>query len=192
MNFLKNNYISLKRILDLFFSLILLCCLSPLILVLTLIVFFDTKNFPIYTQKRLGKCKNVFTIFKFRTMRKLKDGQYSLTAFGSILRKSSFDEIPQLFNIVIGDMSFIGPRPLLESDFEFHLDESFYFALLPGITGLAQINGRKGLNLDNKIIFNHLYKENMSFKLDLKIIYKTLTLLLIDNMTCISSYLRKF
>lgn len=191
MIFLRNNYKSLKRIIDLAFSLFLLSCLSPIIFIISLLVFLDTKNLPIYTQKRLGKCKKEFTIFKFRTMRKLNDGQYHLTDFGDFLRKSSLDEIPQLFNILIGEMSFVGPRPLLESDFKLHLNETTYFDLLPGITGLAQVNGRKDLNLDKKFFYNHLYKENISFKLDCQIISRTIELLIDDNLMNFCNYFRR-
>jgi len=168
-----------KRFFDFFYSLILLIILSPLFIFIAFlcIIFFKGKIF--FTQKRVGKNEKIFTIVKFISMKPLTEKNITdasrTSRFGSILRKSSMDEIPQLLNVLIGDMSLIGPRPLLVKYLPYYsVAEKTRHQVRPGITGLAQINGRNNLSWDHRLQFDIQYVKNLSLDLDLKIFIKTI------------------
>ena len=161
-----------------FFGLILL---SPLLILLIISLYFANKGQPFFIQKRPGKNGKIFNIIKFKTMNDLKDPQGKLlpdsermTKIGSFVRKTSLDEIPQLINVLMGDMSLIGPRPLLPeylilyNDFQIRRNE-----VKPGITGWAQVNGRNTISWSQKFEFDVWYVDHFSFILDIKILILT-------------------
>lgn len=175
-------YILFKRCFDFLFSAILLLLFSPFIVVITIIllcIFYPSS--PFFVQSRLGKNNIPFKIIKFKTMRDTYDSSGNLnpdnlrvTPFGSFLRKYSIDELPQLLNILIGDMSFIGPRPLLSEYIKNY--NSFNIQrhnVRPGMSGWAQINGRNCISWNEKFVLDVYYVKNISFLLDIKIFYKT-------------------
>lgn len=176
-----------KRALDLFFSGLLILLLSPIMFLIALIIVLTSKGSPLFLQKRVGKDKKFFTIFKFRTMYSntakdvpthlLDDPDRFLTPIGKILRKLSLDELPQLLNIFAGQMSFIGPRPALwnQDDLVKLRDRWGANNVRPGLSGWAQINGRDELALPVKARYDGEYVENMSFAFDLKCLVKTFT-----------------
>lgn len=175
-----------KRLLDFLISLIGLICLSPVFLLLALIIKLESKGPVFFRQQRIGKDKRRFTIYKFRTMRTdtpkdmpthlLQDANRYITKSGSFLRKTSLDEIPQLFNILFGTMSIVGPRPALwnQDDLIAERDRYGANALVPGLTGWAQINGRDELPIDIKAKFDGDYVKKMSFVFDTKIFLMTI------------------
>ena len=144
-------------------------------------LFFANQGKPFFFQLRPGKGERNFKIIKFKTMNDKKDAAGNLlpdakrlTKVGSFVRKTSMDEIPQLLNVLIGDMSLIGPRPLLLRYLPFYTDrERLRHSVRPGITGLAQVNGRNTVRWDDRLAFDVEYVENMSFKQDVQILYKT-------------------
>ncbi len=169
--------------------------LSPLILLLFLIASYDTKNFGLFFQKRLGRHQKVFTIVKLRTI----SGNNSISKVGFFLRKYKFDELPQLVNIILGDMSFVGPRPDTPLFFNSisKIDTSLYFSVKPGLTGPASLkyrNEEKTLLLQenpeqynieviwpDKLKINNQYVKSWSFGKDIYYIFKTLSLLINDR-----------
>lgn len=163
-------YRVIKRLLDILFSLVLIIILFiPMIIILILILIIDRVN-PIFIQKRIGKKFKEFNIYKFRTM---KNDNY--TKFGKVLRVLSIDELPQLFNILKGDMSFVGPRPWIKDYYELmNNDQKERYKVSPGLTGLAQVNGRNSISILKKIDYDLEYVKNISFKLDLYIVLKTI------------------
>ena len=173
----------LKRACDFLPALILLLITSPFVIISCVLIKIESKGSVMFTQTRIGKDCKKFTIYKLRTMkiethdnngRKLRDRE-RVTRAGKIIRKLSLDELPQLINIIKGEMSFIGPRPLLVKYLPYYTDEEMRrHDVLPGITGLAQINGRSFLNWEERFTFDVEYVENISFKLDIKIILKTI------------------
>jgi len=181
-------YIKIKRAMDVFFSAILLMLGAIPLLIVALIVKLESKGPALFKQERLGMNGKVFRIYKFRSMvvgaEKQGSGVYSgkndarVTKVGKIIRATSIDELPQLINILKGEMSFIGPRPALTYHpwpFEEYTDEQKkMFAVRPGVTGWAQVNGRKEVEWPRRIEMNVWYVENMSFVLDLKIFFKTI------------------
>lgn len=181
-------YIKIKRIMDVFFSAILLILGAIPLLIVALIVKLESKGPALFKQERLGMNGKVFKIYKFRSMvvgaEKQGSGVYSgkndarVTKVGKIIRATSIDELPQLINILKGEMSFIGPRPALTYHpwpFEEYAEEQKkMFAVRPGVTGWAQVNGRKEVEWPRRIEMNVWYVENMSFLLDLKIFFKTI------------------
>lgn len=181
-------YIKIKRAMDVFFSAILLILGSIPLLIVAVIVKLESKGPALFKQERLGMDGKVFRIYKFRSMvvgaEKQGSGVYSgkndarVTKVGKIIRATSIDELPQLINILKGEMSFIGPRPALTYHpwpFEEYTDEQKkMFAVRPGVTGWAQVNGRKEVEWPRRIEMNVWYVENMSFLLDLKIFFKTI------------------
>lgn len=180
-------YKKVKRLLDIVFSCILLVAGSLFLLFVAALVKIDSKGPVIFKQKRLGADGKVFSIYKFRTMvvnaEYQGSGVYSgahdprVTRIGKILRATSIDELPQLINILKGEMSFVGPRPALTYHpwrFEEYTDyQKKMFAVRPGITGWAQVNGRKEVEWPRRIELNIWYVEHMSFWVDLKILAKT-------------------
>lgn len=171
----------IKRPLDLIFSLSGFIMLSPLFVIIYILLYKRTNKNPIFHQRRPGKDEKIFSIMKFKTMTEEKDanGVYlpdekRLTKLGDFLRKASLDEIPQLLNVIRGEMSLVGPRPLRVRYLPFYSDkEKIRHTVLPGVTGLAQVSGRNSLTWDRKLAYDVEYVENISFILDLKILLKT-------------------
>lgn len=191
------SYYFLKRIIDILGASVLIIILSPILLVISLAIKLDSKGEIVFKQRRLGRYGKQFWIYKFRTMcvgaENMGDGQYCkqgdsrVTRVGKILRKTSLDELMQLFNILKGDMSFIGPRPPLTyhpwSIDEYTPEQMKRFDVRPGITGLAQISGRKHLEWPKRIEYDVKYVENISLWLDIKICFITAfkVLFMMDN-----------
>ncbi len=171
-----------KRFLDFFFALIVLLVLSPLIIIVIVILSIANDGKPFFVQRRPGLNEKIFTILKFKSMNDKKgaDGELlsdteRLTPIGRIIRKTSFDEIPQLLNVLKGEMSLIGPRPLLPQYLPFYTSvEKKRHSVRPGITGLAQVSGRNNINWDTKLKYDVEYVESLSFKTDLEIFIKTI------------------
>lgn len=180
-NRIYKNYI--KRILDFIFAFILLILSFPFIAISCILIKVDSKGPAIFKQTRIGKNCEKITLFKLRTMilethdnngNKLRDRE-RITRVGKIIRKLSIDELPQLLNVLKGDISFIGPRPLLVRYLPYYSEEEIKrHNVLPGITGLAQINGRSYLQWEERFNFDLNYVENLSFKLDAKILLITI------------------
>lgn len=181
-------YAKIKRAMDVFFSAILLMLGAIPLLIVALVVKLESKGPALFKQERLGVNGKVFRIYKFRSMvvgaENQGSGVYSgkndarVTKVGKIIRATSIDELPQLINILKGEMSFIGPRPALTyhpwSFEEYTEEQKKMFAVRPGVTGWAQVNGRKEVEWPRRIEMNVWYVENMSFLLDLKIFFKTI------------------
>jgi len=171
-----------KRIFDILFALGLLIALSPILVVVAILLYIANKGSVFFYQERPGKKEKVFRIMKFKTMNDAVDENGNLlsdtdrlTKTGRLVRKTSLDEIPQLVNILKGDMSLIGPRPLLVKYLPFYTkQERKRHDVLPGITGLAQISGRNLLDWDERLKKDGEYVENISFSLDLKIFFATI------------------
>ena len=176
--------INMKRLFDLSVSLLSLTVLFPLLLGVALLVKLTSRGSALYWSDRIGKDNTLFEMPKYRTMRLetpdvathlLGDPDAFLTPVGRFLRKSSLDELPQLFSILRGDMSFVGPRPALfnQDDLVALRTEEGVHVLTPGLTGWAQINGRDELPIAVKVEFDLYYLQNRSFFLDMQIIFKT-------------------
>lgn len=171
-----------KRPLDIALSFIAIIVLSPIFLAVALLVRFKLGNPIIFKQKRPGLNERIFTIYKFRTMLDEKDkngkqlpDELRLTKFGKLLRSTSLDELPELFNILKGDMSIVGPRPQLIRDMVFMTPEQrLRHSVLPGLSGWAQINGRNCILWEDKFVYDLQYVANVTFMGDLKIILKTI------------------
>jgi len=170
-----------KRLIDFFAALFGLLVLSPVFLLVTVALFIANQGKPFFFQSRPGRGERIFRIVKFKTMndRRDADGELlpdaeRLTAIGSFVRKTSLDEIPQLINVLKGDMSLIGPRPLLVQYLPLYNDEQKRrHDVRPGITGWAQVNGRNAISWQQKFAYDVWYVDNMSFGLDLKILFLT-------------------
>ena len=177
-----------KRLVDIILSIIgITICLIPM-LIIAVLIKLDSPGPVLFKQKRIGYKGKVFNILKFRSMcvgaEHTGSGVYSgkgdarVTRIGNILRKTSLDEIPQFFNTLVGDMSFIGPRPPLTYHpwpiEEYSEEQLRMFDVRPGITGWAQVNGRKGVEWNKRIELNVWYVDNISFLLDLKIVFMTI------------------
>jgi O-antigen biosynthesis protein WbqP len=183
---MKKIYLISKRIIDFILSLIALIVLSPLFLAISLIIKSESEGPIFFKQKRVGKNKKYFKILKFRTMRidtpkdtptnLLKDADSYITKVGKFLRKTSLDELPQIINILKGEMSIIGPRPALWNQYDLIEERDKYNAnsILPGLTGLAQVNGRDELQTEIKAKYDGKYTEKLSLLLDIKIFFKTI------------------
>lgn len=171
-----------KRVFDIFFSFFILIILSPIILVISIIIKCKLGSPIIFKQQRNGKDGKIFTIYKFRSMsnKKTTNGEMlpdidRISAFGNFLRSYSLDEIPELINILKGDMSFVGPRPLLPKYFKVYTDEEKRRHLVkPGLTGLAQINGRNLSSWEDRFKYDVKYIDSITFFGDIKIIFKTI------------------
>jgi undecaprenyl phosphate N,N'-diacetylbacillosamine 1-phosphate transferase len=172
----------IKTTFDFLFSLIGLILLSPVFLIVTLFLVIANNGKPFFFQNRPGKNGKIFKIIKFKTMNDKKDlngnllpDSERLTGVGAFVRKTSLDEIPQLLNVLMGDMSLIGPRPLLTNYLHLYNDfQNRRHEVKPGITGWAQVNGRNAISWDKKFELDVWYVENISFILDIKILYKTI------------------
>lgn len=177
----------LKRVLDFFMSLLGIVVLSPIFLILAIIIKLTSPGSILFKQKRVGKNKSHFNILKFRTMRTdtpkdcpthlLSNPDQYITKIGKFMRKTSLDELPQLFNILKGDMAIIGPRPALWNQYDLIEERDKYKAndIKPGLTGWAQINGRDELETDVKAALDGEYVEKMSFLFDCKCFFGTIT-----------------
>ena len=171
-----------KRIMDLILSLISLIVLSPVLLIIALLVRLKLGRPVIFRQERPGLNEKIFTLYKFRTMTNEtdKNGELlpdstRLTKFGGFLRSTSLDELPELLNIIKGDMSIVGPRPLLVKYLPLYNDHQRHrHDVRPGLTGWAQVNGRNAISWEEKFNLDIEYVKNVSFLLDLKIIFLTL------------------
>lgn len=171
----------IKRLLDVVISLIALIVLSPVMLIVAILVRIKLGSPVIFKQERPGKDGKIFKLYKFRSMSDKKDENGNLlpdserlTKFGKILRATSLDELPEFVNILKGEMSLIGPRPLAVCYLPYYNEkEKHRHDVRPGLTGLAQINGRNALNWDDRFAFDIEYVENITFMNDLKILLKT-------------------
>lgn len=173
-----------KRLFDIFFAIILLIPITPICLVIIILIKLTSDGTPIYWSDRIGKNNIVFKMPKFRSMKTdtkqtasniLKNPSNHITFVGHIIRKTSLDELPQIYSILKGDMSFVGPRPALYNQKNLinlrkknNIDK-----MIPGLTGWAQINGRDTLKISKKVEYERFYMENQSFLFDLKIIFLT-------------------
>lgn len=170
-----------KPLIDFTVALAALLILSPVLVLVTLLLAFANKGNPFFFQKRPGKDGKIFNIVKFRTMTNERDSNGDLlpddkrlTGIGKLVRKTSIDEIPQLVNIVKGEMSLVGPRPLLPQYLNlYNQRQQKRHEVKPGITGWAQVNGRNAISWKQKFEYDVWYVENLSFSLDMKIIFKT-------------------
>ncbi|MFB8507377.1 sugar transferase [Enterococcus durans] len=177
---------SLKRGIDFLLSLVGIIVLSPILLILCLAIKIDSKGPVIFKQKRVGKNKTHFYIYKFRTMKVdtpketpthlLSNPDFFITRVGKFLRKTSLDELPQLFNILKGDMAVIGPRPALWNQYDLIEERDKYYAndIRPGLTGLAQISGRDELEIEYKARLDGQYTSNITPLMDLKCFFGTI------------------
>lgn len=172
-----------KRLIDFTIALIALVCLSPILLIVTIWLHFANKGAgAFFTQERPGKDAKVFRVVKFKTMTDERDEEgkllpdaQRLTKVGRIVRSTSLDELPQLFNVLKGDMALIGPRPLLVKYLSLYTTEQMRrHEVRPGITGWAQVNGRNAITHTKKFEYDVWYVDNISLALDLKIIWKTI------------------
>ena len=175
-----------KRLIDFILSLIALIILSPILLILAVLVRIKLGSPIIFKQKRPGLNEKIFTLYKFRTMTDAKDEQGNvlpdeirLTKFGKLLRSTSLDELPELFNILKGDMAIVGPRPLLVRYLPLYNDHQKHrHDVRPGVTGWAQCNGRNAITWEEKFDLDVYYTKHISLFLDLKIILKTVKVVL--------------
>lgn len=176
----------IKRLLDIVLSLIAIIITLPIFLIIGILVLIFIGKPVLFRQKRPGKNEKIFTMYKFRTMtnKKDKDGnllpdELRLTKLGKILRKTSLDEIPEFINILKGDMSFVGPRPLLVEYLPYYTEKEHHrHDVRPGLTGLAQVSGRNLLNWEARFSKDIEYVNNITFMNDLKIIFKTISTVL--------------
>ena len=178
-------YKIVKRLLDFIVSLFAIIALSPVFVITSIAIKADSKGPVLFVQKRVGKDKKNFNMYKFRSMRTdtphdmpthlLNNPDAFITKVGKFLRKSSLDELPQLFNILKGDMSVVGPRPALWNQDDLIAERDKYNAnsIRPGLTGWAQVNGRDELEIDVKAKFDGEYVEKMSLLFDIKCIFNT-------------------
>ena len=175
----------IKRAFDIVVSLGAIIALMPIALIIMLAIYIDDPGRPFFRQYRVGKNGKRFKVYKFRTMRKeapkylstmeVDDPDKYITRLGRFLRKYSIDEFPQLINVLKGDMSLVGPRPLISDEYEIHQMRTVLgiYKIRPGVTGLAQINGRDTVDPETKVRWDHKYVETMGIKTDLKILFAT-------------------
>lgn len=179
----------IKRLLDLILSLCAIIVLSPVLLILTIIGAYKMKGNPFFTQERPGWHEKIFKLIKFRTMSNEKDksgkllpDEVRLNKYGRFLRSTSLDELPELFNICKGDMSIIGPRPLLIEYLPWYTEkEHRRHDVRPGLTGWAQVNGRNNLDWDHRFETDVYYVDHISFPFDLKIFFLTIKKVLVHE-----------
>lgn len=179
---MKRVYIFIKRVLDIILSAIALIILSPIFLLVSIAIKLDSPGPIIYKSKRMGKDLKTFNTYKFRSMKTNREELHSnmsheemVTRVGKFIRKTSLDELPQLYNILKGEMSFIGPRPWIPEYYEWFTDkQKRRSSVTPGISGLAQVKGRNGINIFKKIEYDLEYIDNMSLWLDIKLVFETI------------------
>lgn len=175
-------YLKIKTVMDFLGSLLLLTLFFPLLLIIAILLYFQNQGKPFFLQTRPGKNQKPFNIIKFRSMNERRDADgkllpdnMRLTKLGRIIRKTSLDELPQLFNVLKGDMSLVGPRPLLFKYIPLYRDkQSMRHFVKPGITGWAQVNGRNSISWTQKFALDVYYVEHISFLLDVRILLKTI------------------
>lgn len=182
----------IKRILDVVFSAIALIVLSPLLYIVAILIRFKLGSPVIFRQERPGQInpktgtETIFALYKFRTMTDQRDAEGNLlpdevrlTKFGRLLRSTSLDELPELYNILKGDMSFVGPRPLLVKYLPLYNEEQRHrHDVRPGITGLAQVNGRNSISWEEKFDWDVRYTKNVTFTNDVRILLRTVAVVL--------------
>ena len=181
----KKAFFALKRAFDFTCAFLMLLCLLPFYVGIAIVVAIDTKGNPFFRQMRVGRHNRQFRLYKFRSMRTdapadvatylLENAESFITPVGAVLRKLSLDELPQIINILKGDMSFVGPRPVVPSEQELvmlrtrnHVD-----ALRPGLTGWAQVNGRDNVTLEEKVILDTEYAAKIGVRMDFRILVRT-------------------
>lgn len=172
----------LKPTFDFFFGLMALLLLSPVLVLITIFLFLANRGKPFFKQARPGKNEKIFKVIKFKTMNDKRDSEGNflpdeqrLTSIGKIIRKASLDELPQLLNVLKGDMSLVGPRPLLIEYLPlYNQTQKRRHEVKPGITGWAQVNGRNTISWEQKFEYDVWYVDNISFSLDIKIIFMTI------------------
>ena len=175
-------YIKCKRLIDLSLAIVLLIIFIIPMLIIAICIKLEDGGPVIYKSKRMGKDLKEFDTYKFRSMKTKRKELHStlsheqmVTKVGKVIRKTSLDELPQLFNILKGEMSFIGPRPWIPEYYVwFDDDQKRRVDVLPGISGLAQVKGRNGINIFKKIDYDLQYVDNISFKQDLKLVFETI------------------
>lgn len=183
---MSQKFLTSRLFLDVLFSAFLILFLSPFLILIGLLIFILSKESPLYWSERIGINNNKFSMPKFRTMTKntpplathlITNPKSYLLPMGSFLRKTSIDELPQLFSVFKGDMSLVGPRPALFNEYELieARTKLSIHTLKPGITGWAQINGRDDISMNRKIELDLVYLQKKSFLFDLKILFKTLS-----------------
>ena len=200
------DYKIFKRFCDFVFSFLLIIILIPFFLLIGIIIKIDSKGSIFYIQKRIGKNNKTFSCYKFRTMHPeakyllkeilIKNPNYKsefaetrkiindprITNVGKFLRFSSLDELPQIFNVAKGDMSFIGPRPIVKTEIKkYGKDFKKVFSIKPGISGLWQVSGRNNLSYHKRVELDIFYSENISFLIDMKIFIKTIFVILLPS-----------
>ena len=176
----------LKNIIDLFCGLFIFILLIPILIILSILVFLSIGSPIFFKQERIGKNNKPFIMYKFRTIREPKDGENRLssdadrvTKVGAFLRKTSLDELPEIINVIKGEMSLVGPRPLLDLHLELFNDQQLKrHDVKPGMTGLAQVMGRQSLSFTQRTDLDVKYVDNLSLWLDIKIIIKTVLVVL--------------
>ena len=176
------KYVLFKSFIDILFSIVIMILFLPFIILVLIILSIDLKENPIFVQKRTGFKGRVFELYKFKTMKSIRNSKGKLisdyqrvSALGKLLRKLSIDELPQLVNILKGEMSFIGPRPLLVEYLPLYNNKQIErHKVLPGISGYAQVNGRNSISWNEKFKLDVYYVQNQSFLLDLKILILTI------------------
>ena len=175
-------YVKFKRIIDFILAVVLLAILAIPMIIIAICIKIEDKGPIIYKSKRMGKDLKEFNVYKFRSMktqRKELNSNLShnemVTKVGKFIRKTSLDELPQIFNIIKGEMSFIGPRPWIPEYYVWFTEEQKRRAnVLPGISGLAQVKGRNGINIFKKIDYDLQYVDNMGITQDIKLIFETI------------------
>ncbi|QLG46688.1 sugar transferase [Costertonia aggregata] len=184
-----------KPLLDFITGVILFLLLTPIFIVIMIVLYTSLKKNPFFVQKRPGKNEKIFSALKFKSMLDTVDDKGDLlpdhlriTKFGAFLRKSSLDEIPQILNVIKGDMSFVGPRPLLIRYLPYYSQrEKLRHSVKPGITGLAQVSGRNYISWKKKFELDVHYAENLSLFLDLKILFKTVLKVLYSSDVAVAT-----
>ena len=182
----------MKRLLDIIFSLMILLIIWPVLIILWILVRVKLGSPAIFKQERPGYHEKIFNLYKFRSMTNEKDengnllpDEKRLTKFGKILRSTSLDELPELINILKGDMSFVGPRPLLVQYLPLYNEQQKHrHDVRPGLTGLAQVNGRNAISWEEKFKYDTEYVHSISFLTDLKIVFKTIHLVIANRRLC--------
>lgn len=175
-----------KRVIDFVLSLLAIIILSPILLILIILGAVFMSGNPFFTQERPGKDEKIFKLIKFRTMdnRKDKDGKLlpddiRLNKYGRFLRSTSLDELPELLNILKGDMSIIGPRPLMARYLSYYTDEERKrHSVRPGLSGYAQVHGRNNVDWAERMKMDVYYADHVSFKMDLKILFETILIVI--------------
>lgn len=166
-----------KRFFDFIVSLIMAIIALPFEIIACILILIIDRMCPIFLQPRVGRNEKIFSIYKLQTMKKDKNGINQVTKLGKFLRATSIDELPQLINILKGEMSFIGPRPWVELYTKyFTKEQKRRHEVLPGISGWAQVNGRNEITIQDKINADLWYIDNVSFLTDLKIVFKTIAI----------------